>query len=83
MDAWIESLWIDLEESDHGTVRLVGAVYDLLCLADCGLVSRSLLNERLDRRHRHDFPDSDPKWKPFRREWFGPVQHGLETELSS
>ena len=54
MDEWIESLFKDVETAGFGTEQLIGAVWDLLNLANCGLVSRSALNERLDQRRQRD-----------------------------
>jgi len=48
MDVWIAELWHQIETADWGTENLIGAIWDLCCLADCGLV----LGTEIDRRLR-------------------------------
>ena len=50
MDAWIEELWRAVETAEWGTDDLIDAVWDLCCVADCGLVSGGELDRRLQDR---------------------------------
>lgn len=50
MNAWIDSLWCDLEDGKWGTETTIGATWDLCGLVDCGLVDGAELDKRLEAR---------------------------------
>jgi hypothetical protein len=54
MQEWIEHLWHEIDEAEWGTDHLIGAVDDLLDLADAGMIERKRLYETLDRRYERD-----------------------------
>jgi len=50
MDVWIEELWQQLESAEWGTEDLLGAVWDLSCLASCNLILGDALDCALQKR---------------------------------
>lgn len=54
MDEWIEELWRAVDKSPWGEHELIGAVWDLCSLAECGQVSGIELDQRLNARCRSE-----------------------------
>ena len=64
MDDWIRSLWEELATSPLGSVQLLGAVWDLACLADAGLVDLQAFDAALENLEDRDLEDEElAYWK--------------------
>jgi len=50
MDDWIKSLWCELRSGQYGSIATIDAAWDLICLADAGLVDPIKLNCYLKRK---------------------------------